>query len=237
MEHPTDLHALSLVYLHDPGTIQNLPQGRIFEELADGNYRALVFRPERWRLADHDHLVLARARRDSRHIGLLAASDGHSGREAFLHLETAFLPPDTADLHLLQRMLALMLLRIEGQDAAPAVISACTGDAACLAALRQLAACCPGAVLFPETDKVATLATVALARRIAPHVMPRAQLDVSCGRISDVVDQVLAVLDLRGCSSLDVMDAARDIYRARRARTAQRQTVDETQVVRRAAGS
>lgn len=222
-------HGLVLAYANDPAIVDALDQERIFEDLAEGANDALVFRPERWRMADHDHLVLARACRTGRYLGLLAASDAEAGSQTFLDIETAFIAPAARELGLLQRMLALVMLRIEGTDAAPSVITARTGSPACLAALRDMAARCPGAVLFPQTEsRVVSLRTAALARRLARQVAPRSCLDVATGQVEGPREQVLAVLDLRPCPAETVVDAARAMCRARPARAAWRLACGQT---------
>lgn len=214
---------LALAYAAEPATIESLNQERIFEDLADGAYDALVFRPERWRLADHDHLVLARASRTGRYLGLLAASTDEVDGVPFLNIDTAFVAPAVRVLDLFQRMLAVVVLRMEGGDTAPSVISACTGNQSCLAALRAVAANCPGSVLFPETDgSVVSLGTVALARLVARRVVPRTPLNVANGRVPGPRDQVLAVLDLRSCPPGCVVEGARARCRTRTARAAWR---------------
>ena len=224
MEMVLNGHGLVLAYVNDPAIIEALDQERIFEDLAEGAYDAMVFRPEKWRLADHDHLVLARAGRTGQYLGLLAASEAEAGRETFLDIETAFIAPAAQDLDLLQRMLALVMLRIEGTDAAPSVVTACTGSAACLAALRDMAAQCPGTVLFPQTDsRVVALGTAALARRLIRQIAPRTRLDVATGQVQGHREQVLAVLDLRACPPGAVVEAARTMCRARPTRAAWRQ--------------
>ena len=236
MDNVLNGHGLGLAYAAEPAVIELLDQERIFEDLAEGAYDALVFRPERWRLADHDHLVLARASRTGRYLGLLAASMDEADGVAFLNIETAFVAPSVRVLDLFQRMLAVVVLRIEGADAAPAVISACTGNRTCLAALRAVAANCPGSVLFPEADgSVVTLRTVALARRVARRIAPQLSLDVVTGRVPGPREQVLAVLDLRGCPPGQVVEAARARCRTRPTRAAWRAALGAPGSQRRAA--
>lgn len=216
-------HGLGLAYLAEPATIEALDQERIFEDLAEGAYDALVFRPERWRLTDHDHLVLARAGRSGRYLGLLAASMDEADGIPFLNIDTAFVAPAASALDLFQRMLAVVVLRMEGVDVAPSVICACTGSPACLAALRAVAKRCLGAVMFPETaSSMVTLRTVVLARQVARHVLPLASLNVTTGRMSGPREQVLGILDLRACLPGSVVEAARGLCRSRSPRAATR---------------
>lgn len=231
-------HGLGLAYAAEPAAIEALDQERIFEDLAEGAYDALVFRPERWRLADHDHLVLARANRTGRHLGLLAASLDEVDGIPFLNIDTAFIAPAARTLDLFQRMLAVVVLRMEGADTAPSVISACTSSAACLAALRAMAGRCPGAVLFPETDgTVVRLGTADLARRVARQVVPRTPLDLASGRVRGSRDQIMAVLDLRACPPGSLVAPAVEFCRSRPSRAAWRAALGTPDTRRRAAES
>jgi hypothetical protein len=230
-------HGLVLSYLSETAVVEALDQERIYEDLAEGAYDALVFRPERWRLADHDHLVLAQARRSGQYLGLLAASETETEDGPFLNIDTAFVAPAAQSLDLFQRMLALLMLRIEGITVAPSVVTACTGNVACLSALRGMAGRCPGAILFPQTDApVVALGTAALARRLVRHIAPRARLDVATGQVPGPHEEVLAVLDLRACPPDSVVEVARMMCRARPRRVAWRQALGAPAVKRIAAG-
>jgi len=238
MDNVLNGHGLGLAYVNDPKIIEKLDQEEIFEDLAEGAYDALVFRPERWRLADHDHLVLARANRSGRYLGLLAASTDDSGGVPFLNIDTVFIAPEARELDLFQRMLALVVLRMEGVESAPSVITACTGSSACMTALRQVAACCPGAVLFPQTDSpLVSLGTASLARRLAMQIVPRCPVDLATGRVQGHRPQTLGVLDLRACPPETVVEAARGLCRTRPSRAALRAALGEPALVRRAAKS
>lgn len=236
MENVLNGHGLSLGYANDPQRIGNLDQNAIFEDLAEGACDALVFRPQRWRLADHDHVVLARAQRTGRHLGLLAASMEHCGDIAFLNIDTCFIAPAAQGLDLFQRMLSVVMLRMEGMDAAPSVISAGPGSPECLYALRTLAGRLAGAVLFPQSDSpVITLATVALARRIARQIAPRRDVSVATGRLAEAHKRVMAVLDLRACAPSDIIETARTTCRKRPSRSALRAAFGEPAAARRVA--
>ncbi len=236
MENVVNRNGLSLAYINDPEVIDCLDQEAIFEDLAEGTSNALVFRPERWRLADHDHVVLVRGRRSGRYLGLLAASVEQCGDTAFLNIDTCFIVPAAQDLDLFQRMLAVVVLRMEGLDAAPSVVSTCTDNPDCLAALRGLAARFPGAVLFPELQStVVRLETAALARRIARRIAPRSELNLAAGSLLGTRRQVLAVLDLRASPPAGVVEAARSTFRMRPGRAARRAAFGELPAARRVA--
>lgn len=230
-------HGLGLACLSEQAAIEELDQERIFEHLAEGAHDALVFRAERWRLADHDHLVLARTTHDEHYLGLLAVSAEDTGQESFLSIDTAFIAPAARDLDLFQRMLAVAMLRIEGLDAVPAVVAACTGNPACIAALRDVAERCPGALLFPQADAVVQLGTVALACRIARQFAPRARFNAATGCVPGSREQVLVVLDLRACPPAMVVDAAAALCRARPSQAALRQAFGAPEPARRATGA
>lgn len=229
-------YGLGLAHIADPTIIEGLDQESIYEDLAEAACNALVFRPERWRLADHDHLVLARASRTGRYLGLLAASIDEADGTQFLNIDTAFVAPEARGLDLFQRMLALLVLRMEGTDTAPSVIAACTSSGACVAGLRGVAAACPGAVLFPQTDgSVVSLASAGLACRIAHRIVPRVPFAVATGRVPGLRDQTLAVLDLRSCSPASVVQAARGLCRLRPTRAAWRAALGSPEIARRVA--
>ena len=240
METVLNGNGLSLAYVNDPQLIEGLDQRSIFQDLAEGACDAPVFRPQRWRLADHDHVVLARARRSGRHLGLLAASTENAmegcGDTAFLNIDTCFIAPAAQGLALFQRMLSMLVLLIEGMDAAPSVISACPGSPECLRAFHALAGRLPGAVLFPQLDStVISLDTVTLARRIAQRIAPRGSLNVATGRLAGAQKRMVAVLDLRACAASDVVEAARITWRKRPSRAASRAAFGEPAAARCAA--
>lgn len=238
METTIHCHGLSLAYLGDYHAIAALDQEQVFEDLSDCACEKLVFQPERWRLVDHDHLVLVRAGDTGRCLGLLAASSGETGQEAFLHIDSAFVTPGAGGLDLFQRMVALAMLRIAGTDTVPRVISACTGSAGCLQALRRMIFLLPEANLFPQPDStVVSLPTAAIARRVARQIAPRESLHPGSGRLSGPREQVLALLDLLDCPPDAVVQMARTICRTRPRRAVTRERLDAVAAGRLAAGA
>ena len=238
METTIHCQGLSLAYCADYHAIAALDQEQVFEDLTESACEQLVFQPERWRLVDHDHLVLVRARDTGRCLGLLAASAGETGKESFLHIDTAFVPPGNSGLELFQRMLALMMLRIEGSDTVPRVISACTGSAGYLQALRRMIFLLPEANLFPQPGcTIVSLPTAAIARRIARQIAPRGLLHPGTGRLSGPREQILAVVDLLDCAPDAVVHMARAICRTRPRRAVTRARPEELAAALMAAGA
>jgi hypothetical protein len=230
METTVHCHGLSLAYRGDYHAIAALDQEQVFEDLAEAACDSLVFKPERWRLVDHDHLVLVRAGERGRCLGLLAASSGETGMESFLHIDTAFVPPGAGGLELFQRMLAVMMLRIAGSETVPRVISACTGSPLCLQALRRMIFLLPEAHQFPQPDcPVVPLPTAAIARRIARQIAPRERFHPGTGRLTGPREQVLALLDLLDCTPEAVVQMARAICRTRPRRAMTRQCLNEAE--------
>ena len=105
---------------------------------------------------------LPAASRTGRYLGLLAASmEQAAATSRSCNIDTCFIAATAQDLDLFQRMLAVVVLRMEGMDAAPSVISACTGNPECLRGTAQ-----PGRPVVPARccspscdSSVVTLAT------------------------------------------------------------------------------
>jgi len=130
------------------------------------------------------------------------------------------------------------MLRIAGADAVPRVVSACTGSAACLHALRRMIFLLPEARQFPQPGcAVVSLPTAAIARRVARQIMPREPVHPGTGRLAGPREQVLALLDLLDCTPEAVAQMARTICRTRPRRAVTRERLDEVAAGRVAAGA
>src|SRR4051812_47297575 len=103
MDHVLAEHGLRLTYLHDPNAIDELDQDRILDDLSDD---ASDGGPLPWlnrcRLAEYDHLVLVTDRSTGRYLAFMAANDGATTREDFLHLKTGFVAPVARGQNLLR---------------------------------------------------------------------------------------------------------------------------------------
>jgi hypothetical protein len=230
---------LKLTYLRDPSTSEAFDPCRILDDLYEESMPGAVLPWRNWlRIIDGDHLVLATGTGNGRCRAALAASDLATDREPFLLLDAAYCTPVANASHLLQRMLALAMLRIAGDAAVPTVIAACVRTPSDAHSLRNLCQRFTGAASFPGApdDRVIDLGMASLARRIARAVRPASRYDVAtgifCPRAAarygagiqggcSGTEETLVVIDLSAAGEAAILDTARKLYRAwprRRAR-------------------
>jgi hypothetical protein len=233
---------LCLTYLCDPDAIDELNTDCIVDDLSDDLPEGeLLPQLNRYRLIDYDHLVLVTERSSGRYVALLAANDGATTQEDFLQLKAVFVAPVARGQNLMQRMIALTMLRIGGLRPVPSVIVAVanTWQPACYLILRQTARRFSGAVFFPDPEGVViNFRAATLARRIAHAIGPGLNLQTANGttvggkmiaagnshfqsfarepKSATLFDQrMLAVIDLRGDDEASILGDARRIYRSR----------------------
>ena len=160
-----------------------------------------------------DHAVIAVHRRSGRSLGLLTAKVHVTGDETFMHLSVAGLQFGDQGSTLLRRMVALLLLRLVGLEKLPDAIVLDWWDADLCPVLRDLAAKCTGARVYPEADTtVVSLPTAALSHRVARFLgQPRA-------KIPNGASGALLVVDLRHVAEEALVEHARGLHRVRLSR-------------------
>ena len=224
-----------LNYMRDPSRSEAFDPCRVLEDLYAGG-AALAMLP--WqnglRMAASDHLVLATATDTGRCLGVLAASDRGTEREPFLFLDAAYLSPVARASVLLQRMLAIALLRIAGNESVPSVIAACVQTPCYVSMLRAFGQSFDGAALFPAVpgDIVIDLGMASLARRIVRVVRPGSRCEAANGTFQTAAlayasggyatAETLVIVDLSAASEASIYEEARRLYRGRPARGARR---------------
>ncbi len=173
-------------------------------------------------LLDCDHMVLATERGRDKCVGLLGATDGTTDcDEPYLFIRIAWAPDDLSGASLIQRMMALALLRATGNRTLPQVIAVRTDDRLVHRALGSMFERVVDRALYPSpVPNVISLSAAALGRRVARHAVPGARLDVATGLLRPgpagrgLSDQ-LVIVDLRACNPGDVIEEARRLYRRR----------------------
>ncbi len=243
MDHTLTETGLRMTYLRDPASIEELDQDRILAELsASAGYPGAIL--SRRRFSDFDHLVVASDIDTGRVLGLLGARDGATPREDFILLETAYVTPAARGKMVMNRMIALSMLRIAGFGPAPRVLVAPTSSPVWYRSLCELSRRFSG-VFFPEPDSPAIrLDSAALAQRIAREIGPNLRfeaatgtlrgglaaaalarvrpassdprIDALFGQILQPADLMLTVLDFRARSETEILDDARRVYRGPR---------------------
>lgn len=223
MEHMLAEQGLCLTYLCNP-QVDEFDQDRILEDLSeDAASDPLQYLP-RCFLADYDHLVLVTKRSSGRYVAFLAADDGATSCEDFLLLKTAFVVPSARGHNLMQRMIALAVLRIGGIRSLPSAIVACTRDPIFHRIMRNTARRITQATFYPDTDSVVVnFHAAALARRVAQVIQPDQRFLEMTGTTAGPAhrpwvkpaNRMMAVLDLRGGAEAVIFDDARRIYRSR----------------------
>ncbi|GEM_PF-5051613 len=168
-----------------------------------------------------DHAVIAVHRQDGRSLGLLTAKMHATGDETFIHLAVAGLQFGDQGSALIRRMVALLLLRLAGLEKLPDAIVLDGSDTDLGPVLRELAAKCAGARLYPEADTtVISLPTAALSHRIARSLgYPRLALPAATsGALPAAATGALLVIDLRHVAEETLVEHARSLHRVRLSR-------------------
>jgi hypothetical protein len=252
MDHTLAEPGLSLTYLHNPSSNEAFDPCRILDDLSDSGIAMLPWQNP-FRMAESDHLVLAAAGNDGGCLGVLAASDLATEREPFLFLDVVCVAPVARTSNLLQRMVALAMLRIAGTTAVPTVLAACVRTPCCAQSLHELGTLFTAAALFPAVPDgvVIDLGMASLARRIARVVRPGSHYEAATGVFrSDApggmarrpggstgvpsgipggihrMEETLIVVDLGMASEATILDDARKLYRTRPKSTARRGFAD-----------
>jgi hypothetical protein len=214
MDHVLAEAGLRMTYLRDPNAIEELDQDCIFADLCDGeadrgqSVPLPISRMAYRALSDYDHLILASDRHTGQHMAILGASDGDTGREGFLLLETAFVASAARGRAVIARMIALALLRIASFGPVPQVIATTTGNPVWYRALHKVAQRCTGAVFFPEPDSPAIrLDSAALAQRIAREIGPNLRFETATGALRGA----LAIGALRGSLATAALRRSRPV--------------------------
>jgi hypothetical protein len=173
-----------LTYVSDVRALDPVEQERITEDiLADGALPADGWLAPR-SLTACDMIVLAEGQESGRCLGVLAASNGCTGREEFLFIESAYVTQGVRRQGLMGRMIALALLRRAGQGVMPQVIATRTSSPAWFAMLRDLGGAFAEAEFYPELDTpVVNLPLAALARRVARAAVPRVRFEPATGAL------------------------------------------------------
>jgi hypothetical protein len=235
---------LSFSYLHNPSEDEAFDPCRLLDDVCeDGIAGAMLPMRNGLRMAGSDHLVVAVTANGGRCRGALAASDMATEQEPFLFVDAAYVSPEVRASHVLERMLALAMLRIAGDVAVPIVIAACVQTPRYVHGLHTLGQRFTGAKLFPAAQEqvVVDLGMAALARRIARVVRPRLRYEAASGVFhraafndgaflvggasgsaahspqSDFhrMEETLVVIDLSAIDEAVIIDTARKLYRAR----------------------
>jgi GNAT superfamily N-acetyltransferase len=230
-----------------PLLAESLDQDGLIRELLDGDAdEEHAWWLNRRPISSYDVLVLARSRRDDRCLGLLGCQRRQTAAELFLEIETLFVAADARGCGLGRRLVATAMLHMAGRPPMPRVVA---GRSATFAAYRQAHALAPRlthSVLYPEPDeRLVSLGSAALARRVAATIAPCLRFDVSSGTLRggraalgglapdiaplsrdpaldallrkprNEADQTLVMLDLRAANEDRLIEELRAIYRGR----------------------
>lgn len=168
-------------------------------------------------LAAQDYVVLVNQTDSGRLLGMLTASERHTGAEPFLLLESAFVAPQARGYNLLQRMVAVVLLSVARFEWKPAALVACARRADAARNLLSLRDHIPATSSFPRSDAaVIELAAAGIARRAARVVQPWSHYAASSGRFLDRTPECqLLVLSLDMADEARVTAGARRLYQRR----------------------
>jgi hypothetical protein len=245
MDHVIASAGLRLSYLCDPSSIGKLDQQAILDDLCEAETRyPLCAWFARVSLIDFDHLVLATDRDTGRHVAMLAATDGDTMHGSYLNLRAAFVIDAMRSSKLMRRLLAYTVSRISCLGVMPRIIAAQTSIPACYSLLSEFAQAIPGAAVFPEPNApTIDLARATLARQIAHCAAPHLEYEAGTGTIksarltnatcftrttaADPIvnamfernlgsgDQMMVVVDLRGCDEAVIDAETRDLIRSR----------------------
>jgi hypothetical protein len=171
----------------------------------------------RYDVTAQDVLVLVTEQHGDAMLGMISASERHTGRESFLLLEAAYVAPAARGGNLLQRMIAAALLHVARMDRMPAVIAACTQSKTLAGGLLGLSRHIATSSAFPAPDSsVIGLAAAGLARRIARVLCPGWHYAAGRGVFSDHVPEYqLIAVTLDPAQDARIAADARRLYQRR----------------------
>jgi hypothetical protein len=245
MDHVIASAGLRLTYLRDPTSIAKLDAQKILDDLSEPETRyPLCAWFARVSLVDFDHVVLATDRESGRHVAMLAANDGDILSAPYLNIRAAFVVDATRGIKLIHRLIAYTISRISCLGPMPRVIATQTSISACYNLLSLFAETIPGASVFPEPEAAAIdLRRAGLARQIARHAAPHLEYEAATGTIKGARltnptcfasttgaeppvnamfdrnlgsgDQMMVVIDMRGCDEEVIDTETRTMIRSR----------------------
>lgn len=199
-----------LTYLDDPIEIESLDQDTILRDIigeADTAPEDTWLRQQH--LTDYRHLVVATSSSTGRTIGFVGLSVAATAHESFLLLETAVLVPDVRGSGLMQRMVAMAILRAAGHGPTPQVIATRTVDPNCYRIMKRLASRFGESRFFPEpSETMINLRTATLARRIAKELAPNLRFETCTGTIRGglAFDRLFVHPDACQCKDAGIVD-------------------------------
>jgi hypothetical protein len=208
---------LTLSYLHDPSESRALESCGFLEDVCEDRIAGTMLpKHSGVRMASSNHLIVALGANGGTCRGALAANDMATEREPFLCLDSAYVSPLVRASYVLERMLALAILRIAGDATLPTVIAGCVPTGREPNVMHQIGQRFTGARLFPAPAKTAVidLGMAALARRIARVMRPTWRYDVGTGAFL-YAGETLVVIDLGAIDEAIILDTARKLYRSR----------------------
>lgn len=254
MEHMLADAGLRMTYLRDPYKLNELDHEAILRDLsadyetsqaadsrADQTENLAVARLTHRDLRDYGHLILARGSHNARILAILGMYDGGTDREDYLCLQTAFVAPAARGRRIMERMVALALLRVASSGPVPQVIVARTSNPFWYRSLLQLSRRFTGATFHPDYDKsFINLDSVRLTQRLARQIAPNLRFDAATstirgGRIAaglppsrpigsdpsvdglfgqhlQAADQRLMMIDLRTQTENTILQDAKRVY-------------------------
>jgi GNAT superfamily N-acetyltransferase len=229
---------LDFEHICDRTHLDNLDEEMLVETLSDGEGRPpaeLMRRP----LADHDHLLIARRRGSEDPIGVFGFDCHDVGGVPVLAGGSAYVRPDLLGRGVMQRLMAVAILKMAGVSCTPRAIAARLSSPGLPEAMARFAERLDGATAYPVADGMPIpLHTAALVRAIARAIAPRLRFDLATSTLHGALaargalvqqaqagasfgrpfvprEEVLAVIDMRAMDDLAIQDAARRIARAR----------------------
>lgn len=245
MDHFISSAGLRLRYLCDRASIERLDTQRILDDLCEPDTRhALCGWFARVSLTDFDHVALATDRDTGRHVAMLAATNGDTPDGRYLDLRAAFVIDAVRGCKLMRRLLAFTISRISCLGEMPRIIAARTSVPACYRLLSMFSQTIPGAAVFPEPDApTIDLGRAGLARQIARRAVPHLEYEAGTGTIKGAKltsatcfarttgtdpqvnamfernlggsDQMMVVVDLRGCEETIIDATTANLVRSR----------------------
>jgi hypothetical protein len=234
-----------LTYLCDPSSIRPLDAEKIMEDLSEPETQyAIRGWFARVSLTDFDHVALATDQETGRYVALLVANDGAISSGAYIDLRAGFVIGAMRGSKLIHRLLAYVILRMSCFSVMPRIVAAQTSIPACHGLLSLFSLMIAGARIFPGPDKVVTdLELAGLARQIARYALPHLEYEPGTGtvkrakltnatcfaRINDAdpqtdamferclgsTDQMMVVVDLRGCDEKTIVAQTTALVRSR----------------------
>lgn len=243
MEHVLTEHGFRLLYLRDSGALGELDREAILTDLLDSLPPGEPAPFLRFDLREYDHLVIASDLTTGRNLGLLCGINRATPRERLLVIDTAFVVAETRGQHLMRRMIALMLLRMAGIEALPDAVVTLSQSTVFCHVLSQTAGAMRSARFLPEpAQEVIRFEPAALMHRIASSLghridtgatraalhalavhrsrgVPPLSADLHAEHafapIHTLATPLLAAIDLRHAQETELMEDARQLYRAR----------------------